>query len=152
MLNQDWYEQKYKNTITSNSSNIRYLGIAWFMLHNYNIEQVMKVNTKFDLDDTVYFLGDHQVFEAKVIEVRCLKRYKEPYNKNDKDVELELQELEVYRLATKKHWSSEFSNTTLKVYTGEFTDYQWFPPSILYKTPEEAIGSIQIEYLKKKNE
>ena len=61
VLNQDWYEQKYKNPITSNSSNIKYLGIAWFMLHNYNIEQVMKVNTKFDLDDTVYFLGDHQV-------------------------------------------------------------------------------------------
>ena len=111
----------------------------------------MKVNTKFDLDDTVYFLGDHQVFEAKVIEVRCLKRYKEHYNKNDKDVELELQELEVYRLATRKHWGSEFSNTTLKVYTGEYVDYQWFPASILYKTPEEAIGSIQIEYLKKEN-
>jgi len=111
----------------------------------------MDKNTKFNLGDVVYFVGEYEIYQAIIIEVRCIERYTNGISHINPFVK---ESLELYRLGEYKTDKSGFINNNDKYtpdYKGEFDMPVWFTSDILFNTAEEACKSINIRYINDKD-
>lgn len=111
----------------------------------------MKKETKFDLGDTVFFVGNHKIYEAIIIEVRVIERYVKVKH-DDTSYSFSPETLELYRLAECASEKSEFANCDsdhIPKYKGEYENFPWFTPDILFCSAYEALESIEIHCIVK---
>lgn len=98
----------------------------------------MEVNVKYNLGERVFFIGDGNIYQAIIGEVRFINRFV-----NDRGTVVQ-KEYKIYRLASNKEYKEFFRNHKVNIdYRGEFDANYWFEESQIYSNEDEALNYLR---------
>lgn len=111
----------------------------------------MEYNLKYDLDDTVYYIGAGKIYQAKICEARLVNRWEQTNSGNCARYNTFTGRIyEMYRLY-KLDKNGDVNSIAYKhsYKDGEYSESSWFEKNELFESVEAAIEYLKsnIEYL-----